>query len=254
MKLWQVTLVLLLLFALISGCAQPTPTPTPAPPKPAPAPSPSPSAAPTPTPASTPKWDEDLAIGTKTTPSTTYVMGAATSQAINKFSKKFTGRVSPAGSESVFPDSFVKGDLDLGVMESVTAYWAANGIKGWKTPMPVRMLAFGPPSHFPIVANPKSGIKTPADLKGKRWMGYRTGSDLLKDVNEAFQYAYGLSETNTTILAYSSAKEFSDALKEGRVNGHHQSRLLRHPLAGGALSAGQSGAGGAGDPAGRPGL
>lgn len=218
-------LILVMPVSLLLGsisCAKPKPAPSPAPtPAPVPAPAPAPAPAPTPVPkppAPVAEWDKEISIGTKMAPSSTYLFGTATVRVLNARTKDFSANVSPYGSSAVFPEAFQKKELDLGVLEASTAYLASTAQTAWKEPMPVRILSYGGNFYAGVIANPKSGIKTPADLRGKKWMVLLSGSQLLKDMADATMYGYGLTEKDVTLLSYSSVKEVTDALKEGRVD------------------------------------
>lgn len=152
-------------------------------------------------------------------PSSTYSLGVAIAKTISAHTKDFTAHVSPKGTSTVFPGLFQTKELDLAALDGSSAYLAANGLDEWKgQPMPVRILGFGAPAYYGIIATPKSGIKTPADLRGKKWMALLSGSRLLRDMADATMYAYGLTEKDVTVLPYSSIKEATEALKEGRVD------------------------------------
>jgi len=187
----------------VFGCAQPAPAPAPAP-SPAPAP-----AVPT-----------DLAVGTKFMPSTTYVIGVAVVKVITNHVEGVTAHAASYATDSYFSDAFAKGLLHLDIGTTHTTVQQVHGQGKWEGhgSAPMRLISTGPIYFLGVLANPKSGITTPADLKGKKWMVIRPGSALLRDVADAILYGYGLTEQDVTVLEHSSSAEFVAAMKEGRVD------------------------------------
>ncbi|MFC1907344.1 TAXI family TRAP transporter solute-binding subunit [Chloroflexota bacterium] len=200
-----VALMIISLVSVAFGCAEqaPAPAPTPAP-KPAPAPA-------------TPS---DLAVGTKFMPSTTYVSGVAVVKTINKHVEGITAHVASYPTDSIYPDAYAAGRLDLSIGSSSTTIENVFGMGKWKDrgAAPMRQIGIGDPVFLGVLAHPNSGINTPADLKGKKWMIIRPGSALLRTMADAIMYGYGLTENDVDVLEHSSSKEMTDALKEGRVD------------------------------------
>ena len=201
LSLIVIAVVVISLLLVTFGCAKPAPAPAPAPaPKPAP--------------------PSDLAVGTKFMPSTTYVIGVAVVKIISKHVEGVTAHAASYATDSYFADAFAKGRLHLDIGTTHTTVLQVHGMGKWEGhgSAPMRLIATGPPYFLGVLANPKSGIKTPADLKGKKWMVIRPGSALLRDVADAIMHGYGLTEQDVDVLEHSSSAEFVAAMKEGRVD------------------------------------
>lgn len=153
-------------------------------------------------------------------PSTTYVIGVAVVKVIAKHVEGVTAHAASYATDSYFSDAYAKGVLHLDIGTTHTTVLQVHGQGKWKDhgSAPMRLISTGPSYYLGVLANPKSGIKTPADLKGKKWMVIRPGSALLRDVADAILYGYGLTEKDVTVLEHSSSKEFVAAMKEGRVD------------------------------------
>ena len=221
--LLSICLALVMLFgSVLTGCSQPTPAPSPAPSaapamKPAPAASPSPAPSPA---AKTAAWPKEINIATKPMPATTYVIAVAISKMVTKYLKDVNVNVKTFPGTVDWPDREEKGELDITMQTASTAYLATVGEDTFKEHGPYNMWAggFGPVAYEGIIARKGSGIKTPADLKGKKLMVLRPGSDLMTRVKDAWLRAYNLTEKDVTILSHASTTEFVEAVKEGRVD------------------------------------
>jgi len=153
-------------------------------------------------------------------PSTTYTIGVAVVKVISKHVEGVTAHAASYATDSYFADGFAKGLIHLGIGTSHTTVMQVHGLDKWKGhgSAPMRLIATGPPYFLGVLANPNSGINTPADLKGKKWMVIRPGSVLLRDVADATLHGYGLTKDNVNVMEHSSSAEFVAAMKEGRVD------------------------------------
>ena len=153
-------------------------------------------------------------------PSTTYVIGVAVVKVIAKHVDGITAHAASYATDSYFADAFAKGLLHLDIGTTHTTVLQVHGMGKWDGhgSAPMRLISTGPLYYLGVLANPKSGINTPADLKGKKWMVIRPGSALLKDVSEAILMGYGLTKDDVDVMEHSSSKEMVAALKEGRVD------------------------------------
>ncbi len=153
-------------------------------------------------------------------PSTTYVIGVAVVKVVSKYVEGYTAHAASYATDSYFSDAFAKGLLHLDIGTTHTTVLQVHGMGPWEGhgSAPMRLIATGPPYFLGVLANPDSGINTPADLKGKKWMVIRPGSALLRDVADATLMGYGLTENDVQVLEHSSSAEFVAAMKEGRVD------------------------------------
>jgi hypothetical protein len=153
-------------------------------------------------------------------PSTTYVIGVAVVKIISKHVEGVNAHAASYATDSYFADAYHKGLLHLSIGTNFASVQQVQGKGRWEGhgSAPLRLISTGPVYYLGVLANPKSGIKSPADLKGKKWMIIRPGSDTLRQNADAIMYGYDLTENDITILEHSSSKEFTEALKEGRVD------------------------------------
>jgi len=89
------------------------------------------------------------------------------------------------------------------------------GIEGWG-PQPLRAVA-GPPAAYGLVTTQESGIKTLADLKGKRF-AYTEGNPSIAIKNDALLAAAGLTRDDVQIISFPGYTPSLKALIEGRAD------------------------------------
>ena len=108
------------------------------------------------------------------------------------------------------------GTLQSGFVQSDVAYWAYNGTgiyEGRPKAEGLRAIASLYPESFQLVARKGSGIKTVADLKGKRLSLDEPGSGTLVDARLILS-AYGLTERDLK-AEYLKTQQAADKLKDG---------------------------------------
>ncbi|MFH0914337.1 MAG: TAXI family TRAP transporter solute-binding subunit, partial [Chloroflexota bacterium] len=167
------------------------------------------------------KWPATLTIGTKEAPSTTYVVGVATVKILGKYLKNIDSHIAAYPGVMNWPQLMKDEKLDMGQFTIHSMYDAAVGQEYYKGQPPatwLRIMGYGEDASLGVIAVKGKGIKTPADLKGKKWMIVRPGSDLGPRTAAAYLAAYGLKEGDVTLVKHSSTDEFVSAVKEGRVD------------------------------------
>jgi len=164
--------------------------------------------------------DVDLAIGTKFMPSTTYILGVSVSKMLNEFTDNFNAYVSSYPTDGVFPYAFTNGNLQLAIGASPTTIQGVRSLGEYKgkKPAPIKLISTGPIWYQGVVARSDANIETPADLKGKNFMGIRKGSIIVKQMCGAIMHGYNLSPDDVNILEYSTTSELLEALKSGRAD------------------------------------
>ncbi len=85
--------------------------------------------------------------------------------------------------------------------------------------IPLRVFIQGQESLRYIVVRKASGIKSPADLRGKKFIGKRRAGVDVELVANAMLKVYGLTKENVTILETAETNEAIEALKTGAVDG-----------------------------------
>ncbi|BDF71881.1 hypothetical protein CE91St41_28620 [Oscillospiraceae bacterium] len=160
-------------------------------------------------------------VASKPSPSATYTVAAAVAKMINTYGSGLESYVVTYPSESVFPDEYYNENIQMGIANLNTGMQSAYGTGAWEGcgAGHTRLLSVGIEGHFSvIIATPESGIKTPYDLKGKKVMGLIRGSVLTREVWDAIEYGYELSEDEFQLMEYSNVTEMTTALKEKRVD------------------------------------
>lgn len=99
----------------------------------------------------------------------------------------------------------------------------ADGLAGKGTfakdgKIPLRVLAQGQESLRQVVVRNASGIKTVADLKGKKFIARRKSLQELEQVADALFKAYGVPKDSVTILETAETNEAIEALKLGTAD------------------------------------
>ncbi len=116
-------------------------------------------------------------------------------------------------------NGIVSGSLEAGFSQSDVAYWASTGTGVWDGKPKVdnlRAIANLYPETIHIVARKGSGIKSPADLKGKRVSLDEPGSGTLIDAKIILE-GYGLTEKDIT-PEYLKPNAAGDRLRDGALD------------------------------------
>jgi len=80
------------------------------------------------------------------------------------------GGVTPEGTMGTQENirRLAKGELDLAIANAAISYFASRGGRDWKTPQPIQSVMTLAPNVAFFITPADSGVKTMADLKGKR--------------------------------------------------------------------------------------
>ena len=116
-------------------------------------------------------------------------------------------------------NGIVSGSLEAGLSQSDVAYWAHSGTGVWEGKPKVeelRAIANLYPETIHLVARKGSGIKTPADLKGKRVSLDEPGSGTLIDARIILE-SYGLTEKDVQ-AEYLKPNAAGDRLRDGALD------------------------------------
>lgn len=167
------------------------------------------------------KKEYNLNVAAKPSPSATYTVAASVAKMFNEKTKHLHGFVVTYPSDVVYPDRYADKTIQLSVNVLNTGMQSCFGTGAWegRGAADNRLISTGNKGQFSvIIARPDAGIKTMADLKGKKVMGLIRGSVLSKDVWEAMDYGYGLNSSNLQLMEYTNVAEMTTALKEKRVD------------------------------------
>ncbi|MDJ0951368.1 MAG: TAXI family TRAP transporter solute-binding subunit [Alphaproteobacteria bacterium] len=117
-------------------------------------------------------------------------------------------------------EAVAKGTIESGLSQADVAFWAFSGTGIYRKKKPLddlRAIANLYPESVHLVVRADSGIKSVADLKGKRVAVGEEGSGTLVDA-EIILRAYGLSRRNIK-ASYVKPGPASDLLAEGKLDG-----------------------------------
>jgi TRAP transporter TAXI family solute receptor len=111
--------------------------------------------------------------------------------------------------------------IDMAMLNSYAATNAFLGIEQFSKvgKVPLRTLVQGQERYNYIVVRKDSGIKTPADLRGKKFIGKRRALRDIDAVTHAMLKAYNVPMDAVKILETAETNEALEALKTGAVDG-----------------------------------
>jgi len=133
--------------------------------------------------------EDFISIATGGTAGTYYPIGGAIAKAVSDGSDlKVTAETGNASVANI--NQVSKGELAVAFAQNDTAYWAYNGQEMFKEPRQnLRVVASLFPEHVQLIVTKDAGIKTMADLKGKRVSVGAPGSGVEADVQAIFKVA-----------------------------------------------------------------
>lgn len=154
-------------------------------------------------------------------PSTTYVVGVGIAKMISKYVKGINAYAASFSTDSYFADAYALKRMDLGMGSSSISFEQVYALGEWsgRGTAPVRQIAVGDIFYYGVIARVGSGIKTSADLKGKKFVILRPGSVLRRQVADAILHGYGFTENKDVMLPVAgSDEEIVQSIREGRVD------------------------------------
>lgn len=154
-------------------------------------------------------------IGTGGTAGTYYPVGGMIANSISQPGKLIATAVASNGSVANI-NGILGGSLEAGFTQSDVAYWAYSGtgtFDGKPKAQDLRLIATLYPESIHLVARKGSGIKTVADLRGKRVSMDEPGSGTLVDVRLILG-AFGMTDKDIK-AEYLKPNQAGDKLKEG---------------------------------------
>jgi len=157
-------------------------------------------------------------IGTGGTAGTYYPVGGILANAISQPPNLVLTAVASNGSVANV-NSILGGSLESGFSQADVAYWAFTGTGIWEgkpKAADLRAIANLYPESIHLVARKGSGIKTVADLKGKRVSLDEPGSGTLVDARLILA-AYGLTEKDMK-AEYLKSQQAADKLKDNALD------------------------------------
>ncbi|MCP4104906.1 MAG: TAXI family TRAP transporter solute-binding subunit [Desulfobacteraceae bacterium] len=163
-----------------------------------------------------------VTIGTGGITGVYYPTGGAIAKIVNKKRKQYGIRctVESTGGSVFNVNAIMSGDLEFGVVQSDRQYQAVNGLKEWKDKGKQKELrgVFSIHSEpITLVASVDSGIKTIADLKGKRVNIGNPGSGQRQNSIDALE-AVGIDYEKDLKAEGVKASEAPGLLQDGRLD------------------------------------
>ncbi len=162
-----------------------------------------------------------VTIGTGGVTGVYYPAGGAISKMVNKMYKEYgiKATVESTGGSVYNINAVMSGDLDFGICQSDREYEAWNGLAEWKNKGPqknLRSVFALHPESITLIASVDSGIKSVADLKGKRVNLGNPGSGQLQNSKDILK-AFGISLKDIH-PEYVKAVEAPGLLQDGRID------------------------------------
>ena len=157
-------------------------------------------------------------IATGGTAGTYYPLGGALADILNKNMKGANASAQSTGASVANVNLLKDGKVDIAFIQNDIAYYAVNGVEMFKDKkVPgLKGLATLYPETIQIVTTKKSGVKTLADIKGKRVAVGAAGSGTEANARQILNMA-GIDYKDIKVQ-YLSFGEAASALKDGNVD------------------------------------
>lgn len=159
-----------------------------------------------------------LNIATGGTAGTYYPIGGAMAEIFNKNIKDMNASAQSTGATVANINMLKDGSVDVAIVQNDITYYAANGTEMFKDKKVTNLKGIATlyPETCQFVTLDKSGIKSIADLKGKRVAVGAAGSGAEANARQILE-TYGITYDDITVQ-YLSFGEAASALKDGNVD------------------------------------
>ena len=182
-----------------------------------------------------------VTIGTGGITGVYYPTGGAIARIVNQKRKEYGIRctVESTGGSVFNVNAVMSGDLEFGIVQSDRQYQAVKGLAEWESAGPqkdLRAVFSIHPESVTLVAAVDAGIKTLADLKGKRVNIGNPGSGQRQNSIDALETA-GINYETDLIAEQVKAAEAPGLLQDGRIDAFfytvgHPSGAIKEATAG----------------------
>ena len=161
----------------------------------------------------------NLILATGGTSGTYYPFGGAIAQIFNTKVENMNVTAQATGASVENLKLIGKKEAELAIVQNDMTDYAYNGLENFKDGKieNVRAIATLYPEVIQIVASPKSGIATVADIKGKKFSVGAPGSGVEANARQIFD-VLGMTLNDFT-PNYLSFSESSDSYKDGHIDG-----------------------------------
>lgn len=156
-------------------------------------------------------------FGTAGLGSAQYVIAVGMSNLVSKKANIQTN-VEPTGGADAVARGVGDKRIDIAISSSLSAGDAYYGRAPFERKMDMYTLAHGQSTLRQIIARVDSGIKTPADIRGKKILGKRRAVADLEKITNAVLNAYGVPRESVQNIETAEINEAIEALKLGTAH------------------------------------
>jgi uncharacterized protein len=165
-----------------------------------------------------------LKWGTSSVGGSVYVMSVGMADLV----QKKTGiniSVEAVGGSDANVRAFARKKISISMLSGWSGVNGYLGIRQFQKDgkIPLRLLLQGQDSISNVIVRNESHINTPADLKGKKFIGLRPASTDLDVFTYAMLNAYNIPKDQVKVLQTAETKESLEALSIGTVDGDRKS-------------------------------
>ena len=162
---------------------------------------------------------EALSLGTSSVGSAFYTLAVGMAEVLAK-EAGMSITAEPIGGSDANLRALAAGKVDLAMLnaDAATAAFHGTGQFVQDGKIPISLIAQGQLSLRQIVVRAEAGIQTPADLAGKRFIMRRPALGDVEAVGRALLAAYGLTESQVTVLSTTETNDAIEALKIGSAD------------------------------------
>lgn len=161
---------------------------------------------------------KSLTIGTNPSGTVFYLLGGGFAKLFQQ-KLKIRSVAQPNGGASVYIPLLDNGEMQLGMVSSIESAMAYNGVAPFKKPLRgVRTLARVWNIPYAYLVREDSGIKTIADLKGKKVMVTMPTNASLTVLNKLSLRTGGLTEQDVNVMTSGGLIKGVNAVAEGRAD------------------------------------
>lgn len=160
-----------------------------------------------------------VSLGTSSVGARFHVLAVGMGDVVSRHSK-LNVTVEPIGGSDANVRALKAKRIDMALTNSLAATHGFRGIGSFSKEgkAPVRLILQGGLAARALVARADRGIRTPADLKGKRVQGRRRALADLEVVLKELLKVHGVPENSVTIYAHSDTNEQVETLRLGTAD------------------------------------